>query len=297
MLRLGDDALSEHLVENDGLTFLVLVGVDIGVVDGGIVRNADQRGAFGQIQVLDVLAEIDLRGALHAGTVLAQIDDVEIPLQDFLLGILLFEFQGAEDFHNLPANRNLLLTGQILDKLLRYGGAAGRAGAQEHFHARLDCRIPVDALVIEETLVLDGHAGLDQIVRYLAVFDPGPVFPAVELLQHNILACGRILAIDDRGLVERKAFDGKVDLLRQIIFYIKGKQAGKNQRSQKHDQNHRPDHFSDRPPDTASASGPFCGIFLIFLRHRTPPLQSERAAGAGSAGFILRRFGSQDTPF
>ena len=111
VLLLRDILLLEHLVENNDLPLLVLVGVDIRVVDRGVVRNADERGAFGKVELAHALAEINLRRRLHALAVFAERDDVEIELHDLLFRVLLLKFQSCCVMVEPPASplpRNIL---------------------------------------------------------------------------------------------------------------------------------------------------------------------------------------------
>ena len=135
VLLLRDILLLEHLVENDDLPLLVLVGVDIRVVDRGVICDADERGALGKVELAHALAEIDLRRRLHALAVFAERDDVEIELHDLLFRVLLLKFQSAENFNKLAAHRDLVAARDIFDELLRDGRAAGLASSEEHFHA------------------------------------------------------------------------------------------------------------------------------------------------------------------
>ena len=137
VLLLRDILLLEHLVENDDLPLLVLVGVDIRVVDRGVICDADERGALGKVELAHALAEIDLRRRLHALAVFAERDDVEIELHDLLFRVLLLKFQSAENFNQLAAHRDLVAARDIFDELLRDGRAAGLASSEEHFDAGL----------------------------------------------------------------------------------------------------------------------------------------------------------------
>ena len=277
ILRLGDLALLEHLRENELLPLLIVVGVDIGVVQGGVVRDADEGGALGQVEVLNVLAEIDLRRALHAVALFAEIDDVHIVFQDLCLGVRFFKFQRAEYFDQLPADGDLLLARDVFDELLGDGGAAGAAGPQEHLDAGLDRRVPVHALVLLEALVLDRDTGVDEVLRQLVVFDPDAVFVAVELLQHDLLAGLGVLAVDRRRLIQREALEGEGNLRGQVVFDIECEQAGENEQRQKQHQKYRTDRLAEYSP---AMSGPavFPRIgFRIGFGHRRVPPRHERS--------------------
>ncbi len=75
----ADVALLVHLAQRGVGAVLVVFGVDVGVVGGGVVGDADERGAFGGVELPDLLAEIGARCRAHAVAALAEIDFVEIP--------------------------------------------------------------------------------------------------------------------------------------------------------------------------------------------------------------------------
>ena len=91
---LGDVPLLQHHVKNFHLTLFVEVlrGLDLagvrvrdgqvaqGVILRGVVRDADEAGTFGQIQLRNVLAEVGVGGGVHAVAPLAQVDIVEVGL-------------------------------------------------------------------------------------------------------------------------------------------------------------------------------------------------------------------------
>ena len=273
ILLLIDIALLEHLAQDDLLPLLVFAGVlgaDIGVVPGRVVRDADERRALGQTQILDVLAEIDARGRLHALAVFAERNDIEIPLHDVLFGVRFFKLQRAVDLNQLAADRDLPLAGQVLDELLGDGGAAGLALAEEHLEAGAQRCDPVDALMLFKALVLDGDAGVDQVLGDIVILDPRAVGAAVERLQNLVFAGRGILIINDRGLVEREAVRRPFGLLGQIVFYIDRKQAGKDQSRQKRREKHGADHLADGA-EHARGAGSFCSFVSFLFRHMDPP--------------------------
>ena len=274
VLLLRDILLLEHLVENDDLPLLVLVGIDIRVVDRGVVRNADERGALGKVELAHALAEINLRRRLHALAVFAERDDVEIELHDLLFRVLLLKFQSAENFNKLPAHRDLVAARDIFDELLRDGRAAGLASSEEHFDAGLKRRHPVDALMVFKSLVLDGDAGMNEVLGNVLVLHPRAVRAAVELAQNDVLSGLRVFIIDDGGLIERKAVD-RVDLRGEIVFDVQGKQARKNQRRQKQHQHHRAEYLSEafqNPPCRRAG-----GLCIFICSHVVPPFYRKKA--------------------
>ena len=92
-----DIALIVHLAQDSLLTLLVLLLVIKGVVQGGLVGDTYNAGAFRQTQFRHILAEIGLGGGLHAPGTLAEVDSVQIPFHDLLLVVGLFQLQRAEN--------------------------------------------------------------------------------------------------------------------------------------------------------------------------------------------------------
>ena len=232
----GDIALVQHFIEDIPVAADVGVRVDIGVVHGGVVGDADQTGALGQAQIRHVLAEIGPGGAAHPGAVLPQIDGVEVPLHDLIFGVLLFKDQGPENLDELSPDDDLVVFGQILDELLGDGGGAVGGVSEEHVHGGAGRAQPVHAVVIPEPLVLDGYAGKDQVRGDLVVGGPDAVFLSIELLQLLIRAGVIVVIVNDGGLVQGEALNGQLGLGDQIVFHIYCENAEEDQQRQEANQ-------------------------------------------------------------
>ena len=74
ILFVGDVVLLVHLAQNGVGADAVVFGVDVQIVLGGVVGDADEAGTFGQIQLPHILAEIGPGGGAHAVAALTQID-------------------------------------------------------------------------------------------------------------------------------------------------------------------------------------------------------------------------------
>ena len=111
----GDIALIVHLRQNDELTIAVAFGVDIRVIKRRVVCNRNDAGTFGSGQFADILGEVDLRGALHAVAALTEIYGIQIPFHNFILGIMLFHSQCAENFLHLTVDGDIILLREVLD--------------------------------------------------------------------------------------------------------------------------------------------------------------------------------------
>ena len=105
---------------------------------GGVVGDGDEGGALSQGQLAHRLAKILLRRRGHAIAAVAQIDDVEIPLDGLVLGVGLVELQRLENLQNLPPYGGLIVAGEVLDELLSDGGAAAEVLAEMEIHSADD---------------------------------------------------------------------------------------------------------------------------------------------------------------
>ena len=180
--------------------------------------------------------------------------------------MVFFIVQRAENFHQLAAHRHLILMGEVFDELLGDGGGAiGGFAPEEHIQTGLDSPQPVHAVVVEETLVFNGDAGVFQIGR--DVLDPHPdaILAFVELFQLLPLPGLPVLVVDDRGLVQGEALHREVHLLGEIIFNIHCKYTGKDQQCQKAREQQRAEDLSDPAPDTPGPGRLLPLLTWVFL--------------------------------
>ena len=128
--------------------------------------------------------------------------------------------------------------------------------------------------MVLKALVLDGDAGMNEVLGDVLVLHPRAVRAAVELAQNDVLSGLRVFIIDDGGLIERKAVD-RVDLCGEIVFDVQGKQTRKNQRRQKQHQYHRAEYLSEafqNPPCRRAG-----GLCIFICSHVVPPFYRETA--------------------
>ena len=86
------------------------LGVGDGVVGGRSLGQARQHGRFGDGDVLQRAAEVDLRGGGEAVGALAEEDLVDVELEDLVLGQVRLDFPGEQHLPQLAGDR--LLAGQ-----------------------------------------------------------------------------------------------------------------------------------------------------------------------------------------
>ena len=240
VLGIVDIALLVHLAQDRLLTLLIVLPVIEGVVIRRQIRDADDRGALGKRQLGNVLTEIGLRCGLYAEAALTEVHGVEVPFHDLLLVVLLLKLQRGEYLRELALDRDLFLTGQVLYELLGDGRAAVAAlAAGEDRDERTGRAVPVNALVLIEALILDGHQRLFHVPRDLIVIDPYAVLLAGERGELTPLTDG-VLIPDRARLVELEVLERKVEVRGQAGLDIVGKDAGEHHPRHKEDEQHRP---------------------------------------------------------
>ena len=245
-----------HLVEHRLLPLLVLLTEGLaaveraltgGVVEVGVLRDADDGRALGDGQVLGVLAEVVLGGRLNAVGMVAEVDEVQIECQRLLTRVILIEAQRLEDLRHLALDGRLVVAGGVLDDLLGDGRAAAlRSAAGEHGEHRLAGRFPVHAVMLEEALVLDRHQSLPDMVGDVGKFNVRAVLGAVDLLQLLPLARALVLIIDDRALVERDGAHIHIQHRLERGVDILHKNAEEHQRRADADGQERAEHLQRR---------------------------------------------------
>ena len=222
MLLLADVPFLQHQVEHD--IALILRLFQIAVFGGIVLRRVlcdggDGRGlADGQFRRGGI--EIPFRGAFHTiQIVVSELGDVQIALQNLILGVFLFHLHGDE--HLTHFTRDGLLGGMVLGDgiaafprlhgqhvlhvLLGERGTALHAallheGLDEGAHHALD----VNAMVLEESTILSGHHGLTHRLGDLLQRNDGTVVciefgyfrRAVGSVHHGLLRQGRHIKIN-----------------------------------------------------------------------------------------------------
>ena len=270
-----------HLVQNQLLPLLVqlprgdggavLPGVGaviFGVVKGRVVGDGDDAGALSRRQILGGLTEIVFRRRFHAGTAAAQIDHVQVQLQDLALGVIFLKFQRPEDLLDLAVNGVLIFAGHVFQHLLSDGGAAvAVVAADEGFHGSAQRPLPVHAVVAEKALVLNGHRRLPQIGRHIADIHQNPVFLSVNLLVFHPLPAVLVLIVDHGALGHGIVLCLDVQRRQQGGVYILHKDAEQHRSGAAADQDQRQQRHKDTSGSAADPSARFsAGMNGRFLR-------------------------------
>ena len=120
----------------------------------------------GSVELLDRLAEVNLRRRADAVRALAEKHLVQIQREDLLLGELLLDAQRREDLEQLAAIALLRAQEDAARELHRDRAAAfGFLARQQVARDRADQARIVDAAVLEEAVVLRGEHRVDHLVR------------------------------------------------------------------------------------------------------------------------------------
>ena len=172
-LLIGDELLLVHLVQDPVHTVLRLIRVGDRIVRARCVGQARQERRLGDRQVLGGMREVVPRGGLDPVGRRAEGSDIEVPLEDLLLGVPLLQGQCVLDLTDLAGGRAggrgrlrrrvVLLDGglhqDVADVLLgqsrcSLGPAVGVGDDGADDAGR------IDALVLVEALVLHGDDGV-----------------------------------------------------------------------------------------------------------------------------------------
>ena len=271
-----DIALLVHLTENDFLAVFVVLLVIKRVIVGGLVGDADDGSAFGQTQILHVLAEIRMGGNSHAPAALAEVDRIQIPLQNLLLVVFLLKLQSAENFGQLSRDGDLVFAGEVFQELLGDGGAAvARLHAGKHFDKCTGGAVPVYALVLIEALVLNGDQRLLHVFGDVLILHPdAPLIPADG--NSFLPFSGKILVPNGTGFAQLIIFQGNVQIRRETGFDIVGKNTGEecarhqqNQKKRTDDAENRNQNGGERVdgiPARAQKTACCTALFQLFFR-------------------------------
>ena len=132
VLRARDTPLVVHFGDDKLAALAVRLRVVEHAQRGRVLRRRGNGRTLRNVAVPNVLAEVAFCRGLHAVIAVAVVDKVQVCFENFILRILLFKVQRHEDFLHLTHDAHLIFARQVLDKLLRDGGAAGGIVAGRH---------------------------------------------------------------------------------------------------------------------------------------------------------------------
>ncbi len=168
-----------------------------GVVRGRVRRDPGEQGGLGEGHVVGAVAEVDARRLLDAVGAVAEVDRVQVGLEDPLLRPALAQLPGQRRLAHLPADRALILEQRVLDELLRDRRAAldhllladvGPEGAPDAAN--------VDAAVLPVAAVLDRDDRMAHQRVDVLVVDERPRLRAAQHGEHRVAVVGVDDAVD-----------------------------------------------------------------------------------------------------
>src|SRR5262245_44039946 len=137
--------------------------------------QARKQRAFLDGELLRRLAEIAARRHLDAPGATAEIDGIEIELENLRLAERLLDPRGHDHLADLALVGQVFAHQQVLDDLLGDGGAALRApGGGEIADEGADQATLVDSLVLIEAFVLGRKKSLLHVLRDVGEWNPHP---------------------------------------------------------------------------------------------------------------------------
>ena len=196
MLLLCDVTGFEHAVEHRVAALLCGVRMHRGIVVGGRLGQADERGRLGEGEVARVLVEVDDARGLDAIGTVAVVDGVEVHVEDLVLRVLLLHLDGDVGLADLALYRVIELLVRedgVAHELLGDRGRTLGAARQGHDDGSDDA-LGIDAVVAVEALVLGVDGPLDHVVRDLGEVDGAAL---LKVVARDLVAVG---VIDRRGL-------------------------------------------------------------------------------------------------
>ena len=94
--------------------------MDEGIELARVLGYSRDRGALGYRAFVDILAEVEVCRGLNSLTVVAVVYDVEVRLEDLVLGVLGLELERLDDLAYLTRKAYFVVVGDVLDKLLSH---------------------------------------------------------------------------------------------------------------------------------------------------------------------------------
>ena len=210
-----------HPVEDDVAPGLRLLGVEHRVVGGRLLDDAGEQGGLAQVELRRADTEVVERGRLDAVGLVAVVDEVEVALEDLVLGEVLLDVQRVLQLLELarvglvdgglrgvlvaPLQR-VLLEGDLHELLGERRGALHVAALQ------VGDQRPAEAADVEAAVLVEARV-LDRDLRVLHVL--------VDLLQRHddavlVVRVGDQLpvGIEDAGLLGQRRHG---ELARQVV--------------------------------------------------------------------------------
>src|SRR5205814_1809853 len=188
LLRLigADRTVIAHAVEHVGEALPRALRMAVRPEIARALGQPGQERAFRYAQCRGRLAEIAARRKLHSPRAAAEIDRVEIKLENLVLAQGAFDPRRHHDLADLALVRDVVADHEILGDLLGDGRAAlGPARLRQIAHEGADQAALIDAMMLKKTLVLRRHEGVAHVRRN----------PAQPDRDSPLAACGSSIAV------------------------------------------------------------------------------------------------------
>ena len=192
-------------------------------VAAGPVQLDHQHGSLGERYVTGRVLEVELRRRFGAVGAFAEIDQIEVALQNLVLGEPALQLNRPPQLDQLAPYGDLGTVGvDRAGKLLGNGGAAGPEASGDHVPGGADRIGYAEPAMFEEVAILTREEGLDQVRRQLIIADDVSFLVAEKLgdetavpvedlrRQCRFVALVHVEAADVPGTRRRQA-DGNAD--------------------------------------------------------------------------------------
>ena len=157
-LRRGDYAFLPRPLQHAVASDTRRARIAVGAAPLGRLRQGDEQGGLADRQPARLLAEVGERRRAHALDVAAERRQPQVQREDLRLRQMVLEPQGADDLAHLGAARALVVTlDEAGDLHGQRGGAGNDAAVLDELPGGARQRPHVDAAMIVEALVLEGH--------------------------------------------------------------------------------------------------------------------------------------------
>ena len=170
MLALSDVAVLQHAIEHPVAPLDRAVVMARRIIVVGRLGKRPEKGALGDVEISQRLAEIVERRRRHAIGTGAEKDLVEIELEDLVLGKGPFDAPRQQRFLELALDGAVAGQQEVLGHLLGDGGGADQtpvataSNRQDVLRHGPRQRPPVEAAVLVEILVLGRNERFDQLL-------------------------------------------------------------------------------------------------------------------------------------
>ncbi len=211
-LRGGDVAALDHAVQYVALAIARQREIRERRVHGRRGHHAGEHGGLGERKFIDATPEIGVRGRFDAVGARAEVDDVEIALEDLVLRVVALDLDGEQRLLHLARDRDLVGEEQPARELLRDRGRTLKLLMREVRKRRAHDPADVDAVVVVEIVILVRDERVAHHDRDARDRNPDAVLLVERGEQRSV---ARVDACRARGLVVGHAADiGKVARVR-----------------------------------------------------------------------------------